>query len=180
MKRDAGRSVRYAIVLVLLAALAEVADASVKPRAVLIVPFDASTLERDEQWIGQGIAEVVGLGLDQHPAFVQIDDARVRAVGRPEVWGDAVVVQAARTLRADAAVFGRVTRSNAELIIQPRLLELKGTAAEPVSLEPIAVSPSELLARVAPLPVVYARTLKVPLTDAEVRRIDKAAQPARE
>jgi len=179
MKRDAGRSVRWAIVLVTSMALAGIAEASVKPRVVLIVPFDTSALERDERWIGQGIAEIIGLGLDQHPAFVQIDDARVRAVGRPEAWGEAVVAQAARTLRADAAVFGLVTSSNAEMVIQPRLLELKGTAAEPVALEPIAVAPGELLARVAPLPVVYARTLKVPLTDAELRRIEKAAQPTR-
>jgi tetratricopeptide (TPR) repeat protein len=164
-------------VLVALAALAGIAEASVKPRAVLIVPFDTTALERDTQWVGQGIAEIIALALDQHPAFVQIDDARVRAVGRPEAWGEAVVAQAARTLRADAAVFGRVTLSNAELVIQPRLLDLKGTAAEPVALEPITAPPGELLARLVPLPVVYARTLKVPLTDAEVRRIEKAAQP---
>ena len=42
-----------------LALAASGADAAViKPRAVLIVPFDATALDRDEQWVGQGIAEV--------------------------------------------------------------------------------------------------------------------------
>jgi tetratricopeptide (TPR) repeat protein len=180
MMRDAGRPLRWTIVLLVIAVLTGTAAAApVKPRAVLVVPFDASFLERDEQWLGQGIAEVIGLGLDQHPAFVQVDDARVRALGRPEAWGEAVVVQAARTLRVDAALFGRVTRSGADFVIQPRLLEIKATPTEPVSLEPVTVSAGELLARLAPLPVVYARTLKVPLTDAEARRIEKAAQPTR-
>jgi tetratricopeptide (TPR) repeat protein len=174
------RFARCAIVLVLLTALAGLADAApVKPRLVLIVPFDASTLERDEQWIGQGIAEVVGLGFEQHPAFVQIDDARVRGVGRPEAWGEGVVAQAARTLRVDAAVFGRVTRTGDSVVIQPRLLEVKATPTEPVSLEPVSAPPGELLARLALLPAAYARALKVPLTEAEVRRIEKAAQPTR-
>jgi tetratricopeptide (TPR) repeat protein len=172
----------WAIVLMVLAALVQpalAAPAPVKPRAVLILPFDASALERDEQWIGQGIAEVIGLGFDQHPAFVQIDEARLRGIGRPEVWGEAAVVQAARTLRVDAAVFGRVTRAPEGLVIQPRLLEVKAATTEPVSLEPVSVPAGELLARLVPLPVVYARTLKVPLNDAEIRRMEKAAQPTR-
>jgi tetratricopeptide (TPR) repeat protein/TolB-like protein len=178
---DAGpRPLRWVSVLFVIAALAGPAHAAPgKPRAVLIAPFDASSLQREEQWLGQAIAEVIGLGLDQHPGFVQIDDARLRALGRPDAWGEAVVVQAARTLRVDAAVFGRVTRSNTDLVVQPRLLELKGTAAEPVSLESIAVPTGELLARLGSLPVVYARTLKVALTDADTRRMEKAAQPTR-
>jgi tetratricopeptide (TPR) repeat protein len=175
----AGRSVRWAIVLVLLAVLPRMADAAVKPRAVLVVPFDTSALERDEQWLGQGIAEVIGLGLDQHPAFVQIDDARLRAVGRPEVWGEAAVTQTARALRADVAMFGQVARNGGDLVVQPRLLEFKGTPTEAVSLEPVKVPAGELLARLAPLPVMYARMLKVGLTEAEVQRLEKAAQPTR-
>ena len=122
-----------------------------KPRVVLLVPFDATGLERDEQWVGQGIAEVVGLGLDQHPAFVQIEDARVRATGRPDVWSETVVAQAARTLRADAALFGQVTRAaGGDLVVQPRLLEIKAGGVEAVALEPITVPAGELLARLAP------------------------------
>jgi superkiller protein 3 len=180
MVREAGRSARWAILLVTIVALPSVAaEANVKPRAVLVVPFDTTALERDEQWVGQGIAEVISLALDQHPAFVQLDEARVRAVGRPEVWGEAVVVQTARALRVDTAVFGKVTRNGNDMVLQPRLLEIKATPTEAVSLEPVTVPAGELLARLAPLPVVYARTLRVPLTDAEVRRMEKAAQPTR-
>lgn len=180
MRRDAGRFVRWVLLPLAVVVLAMVdADANVKPRAILIVPFDSTGLERDEQWMGQGVAEVIGLGLDQHPAFVQIDAARLRAIGRPEAWGEPVVVQAARTLRADAAVFGRITRAGGELVVQPRLVEIKAGAVDPVALEPVSVSEGELLSRLAPLAIAYARTLKVPLTDAEARRMEKAAQATR-
>ena len=180
MMHDGGRPARWALLLLAIAALAAIgADAAVKPRAVLLVPFDATALERDEQWVGQGVAEVIGLGLDQHPAFVQVEDARVRAVSRPEAWTEAIVVQAARALRADVAMFGRVTRSGTELVIQPRVLEIKGPAVDVVALEPVTVPEGELLARMAPLASAYARTLKVPLNDAEVRRMDKASLPTR-
>lgn len=155
------------------------ADASVKPRAVLIVPFDASALEREEQWIGEGIAQVLALGLGQHPAFVQIEPARLRAYGRPEAWGEAVVLQAARGLRAEATLFGQVARRGPELVVQPRLLDVRGTASDTVALEPVTVPEGELLGRIAALPVAYARTLKVPLTEAEAARIDRAARPTR-
>lgn len=180
MRRDGGRLVRWVLLPLAIVVLAMVdADANVKPRAILIVPFDSTGLERDEQWMGQGVAEVIGLGLDQHPAFVQIEAARLRAIGRPEAWGEPVVVQAARTLRADAAVFGRITRTGGELVVQPRLVEIKAGAVDPVALEPVSVSEGELLSRLAPLAIAYARTLKVPLTDAEARRMEKAAQATR-
>ena len=180
MRRDGGRLVRWVLLPLAIVVLAMVgADANVKPRAILIVPFDSTGLERDEQWMGQGVAEVIGLGLDQHPAFVQIEAARLRAIGRPEAWGEPVVVQAARTLRADAAVFGRITRAGGELVVQPRLVEIKAGPVDPVALEPVSVSEGELLSRLAPLAIAYARTLKVPLTDAETRRMEKAAQATR-
>jgi superkiller protein 3 len=154
-------------------------DASVKPRAVLIVPFDANSLEREEQWVGEGIAQVLALGLGQHPAFVQIERARLRAYGRPEAWGDAVVLQAARGLRAEAALWGQVVRRGPELVVQPRLLDLRGAGSDSVALEPVTVPESELLGRIAALPVAYARTLKVPLTEPDAARIDRAARPTR-
>jgi tetratricopeptide (TPR) repeat protein len=59
------------------------------------------------------------------------------------------------------------------------LLELRGSALEAVALEPVTVPEGELLARQASLATTYVRTLKVPLTDVEARRMDKAAQPTR-
>lgn len=159
--------------------LPEDATASVKPRVLLIVPFDASALEREEQWIGEGVAQILSLGLVQHPAFVQIERLRLRAYGQPEAWGDATLGRAARGVRADAALFGTVTRRSAELVIEPRLLEFKGTAGETMSLEPVTVPEGELLVKIAGLPVLYARALKVPLTAAEATRIERAALPTR-
>ena len=65
------------------------AAANVKPRVLLIVPFDASALDREEQWVGEGVAQILSLGLAQHPAFVQIERSRLRAYGQPGAWGDA-------------------------------------------------------------------------------------------
>jgi tetratricopeptide (TPR) repeat protein/TolB-like protein len=178
--REAGRIARWTVVLLAVAALflAE-AEAAVNPRAIVILPFDASTLEREYEWIGQGVAEIVGLGLAQHPAFIQVDEARMR-VSRPEAWSEAAVTQAVRMLRADAAVFGQVSRSGTDLVVQPRLMQVKSARVEAVALEPITIPERELLLRLlAPLPGIYARTLKVTLTDAETRRIEKAAQPTR-
>lgn len=155
------------------------ADADVKPRVVLIVPFDAPGLEREEAWIGEGIAQILSIGLAQHPAFVQVERARLRTYGRPEVWGDAAVLQAARGMRAEAALYGHLERRGAELVIQPRLLELRGAGSDTVLLDLVTVPEGELLARVATLPVAYARTFRVPLREAEVARIDKAARPTR-
>jgi tetratricopeptide (TPR) repeat protein len=173
--------VRLGMALLALSALVaglSAEAAPVKPRTVVILPFDASALERDEQWIGEGVSQVIALGLAQHPAFVQIERMRVRtAAGRPELWGEAVVLQAARAVKADAALYGRVTRQNGELVLHPHLAELKG--GEPIALEPITTPEAELLARLATLPVVYARTLKIALSDADVRRIEKAAAPTR-
>ncbi len=175
-----GFSGRLALLLtVLLLPLAARPEAAAKPRVVLIVPFDAATLPADERWIGEGIAQLVGLGLAQHPAFVQIDPARLRVMGEPEAWGEAVVGQAARTLRAEAAIYGEVARRGADLVIRPRLLEVRSGGTESLALEPLTLADAEVPARLAELPVAYARTLKVALTDAERARVEKAARPTR-
>jgi tetratricopeptide (TPR) repeat protein len=154
--------------------------APVKARTVVILPFDASALDRDEQWIGEGAAQVVTLGLAQHPAFVQVDRARVRvAAGRPELWGEPVVLQTARALKADAALYGRITRQSTDFVVEPRIFDLKGGAADPVVLEPITAAEGEVLARLATLPVVYARALKVPLSETELRRVERASAPTK-
>jgi tetratricopeptide (TPR) repeat protein/TolB-like protein len=178
--RDTRRSARWALLLLVIAALtASPATAAVKPRLVMLVPFDATALDREEQWIGQGVIEIIGLGLDQHPAFVQVDDARVRAIAKPEPWTEQAVAAAARTLRVEAAIFGRIVKNGNELVLQPKLLEMKSSGPDVTALEPVTVPEGELLARQAPLAVLYARTMKVPLTDVETRRMEKAAQPTR-
>jgi tetratricopeptide (TPR) repeat protein/TolB-like protein len=155
------------------------AAASVKPRVLLIVPFDASALDREEQWVGEGVAQILSLGLAQHPAFVQIERSRLRAYGQPGAWGDAAVGQAARAVRAEAVLFGTVTRRPAELVIQPRILDVKAAGGEVVLLEPVAAPEAEPLAKIAGLPVAFARALKVPLTAAETAQIERTAMPTR-
>ncbi len=183
MMRD--RRLASALSLTTLAAavglmLAPGASAAVKSRVVLVVPFDVTAEVGPEwDWMGQAVAETLSLGLSQHSAFVQIEPARLKAYGQPEVWGESAVLQAARGLRADAALFGVVTRLGTEPSIQPRLLEVKPGAGEAIALEPITVSEADLLARLPDLVIAYARTMKIGLTDAEVARIEKSARPTR-
>jgi tetratricopeptide (TPR) repeat protein/TolB-like protein len=168
------------VIGVLLAALLVLpAAAAVKPRVVVVLPFDSSALDRDSQWMGEGVAQLVSLGLAQHPAFIQLDRARLRTVGRPEVWGEAAVLQAMKALRADAVVWGSIVQKGNELVIEPKLVEPRNTGPETTKLEPVAVPEGEFLARAATLPVAYARTMKVALTPTETRRIEKAAQPTK-
>jgi len=169
------------ILTVVLAAalLAAPAGAAVKSRVVLVVPYDASALGADGQWLGEGVAEILRLGLAQHPAFVQVERGRLRQFGQPEIWGESAVLQAARTLRADAALFGRVTRSGTDFVIQPLLVEVKPSGGDPMNLEPLTVPDSELLTRLSGLVVAYARTMKVPVSEAELQRMEKAARPTR-
>jgi tetratricopeptide (TPR) repeat protein/TolB-like protein len=160
-----------------LAALAEASTA--KPRVTIVLPFDAAALPREDQWLGEGVAELIALGLSQHATFVQIERSRLRSLGTPEVWGDAPVLQAARTLKADTALFGRVAKGDDGLVVHARVLDLRGSGAETLVLEPLATAPADLIARVATLPVVYAKTMRVTLSDADAGRIEKAAAPTR-
>jgi len=155
------------------------AQAAVKPRTILIVPFETTGLSSDEQWIGEGAAQAVSLGLVQSPAFVQVDRTRLRSFGQPEAWGEPAVLQAVRSLKVDAALYGHVSRVNNELVLQPSVLELRGGSAEPTAMEPVTVPEGDLIARLATLPTAYARTLKVTLTDADARRMEKAAAPTK-
>jgi tetratricopeptide (TPR) repeat protein len=129
--------------------------------------------------VGDGVAEIVRLGLAQHAAFVHLEHARLRQLGQPELWGEAAVLQAARALRADVALFGRIAKTDGDYVIQPMLFEVKPTGGDTLTLEPITVPEADLLQRVAALPVAYARTMKVAVTDAEAARIDRASRPTR-
>jgi tetratricopeptide (TPR) repeat protein len=119
------------------------------------------------------------LGLVQHQAFILVEPGRLRAVGVPEVWTAELVQQAARTARADVALFGRVTRSGNDFVIQPRVFDAKASAVEPLTLEDMTVPDGQLITKLGGLPLVYARALKVTLTEAEAARIEKAARPTR-
>jgi adenylate cyclase len=156
------------------------ADAApVKSRVVLIAPFDASALDTDDRWLGAAVAQVLILGLVQHQAFIPLERGRLRAFGPPEGWNPELVQQAARSTRSDVALFGRVTRSGNDLVIQPRVVDAKAGGGESIALEELTVPDGELIAKLGALPVLYARALKVTLTEAEAARIEKAARPTR-
>jgi tetratricopeptide (TPR) repeat protein/TolB-like protein len=178
MKRETGRNIARLAVGVLVVLLAMPAAAAVKPRVVVVVPFDASTLPRDEQWIGEGVAQILRLGLVQHPVVTELDQTRLRAVEAP-TWSEVQVIQIARTFKVDHAVFGQVLRTGGELVLRPRLLEVKASGIETLNLEPVVVPEGELLGRMAILPLAYIRSLRVTPTEAEAARIDKAARPTR-
>ena len=174
--RGAGRSAILMLAFLGALVLAPSVEAA-KPKAIVVLPYDASTLPREEQWVGEGVAQILSLAFAQHPAFVQIE--RTRMKGQAEVWGDDTVVQTVRTFKAEGAMFGRVTRAPGEFVVQPRLAELRGANVDVVALEPLRIPEAELLTRLATLPAAYVKTMRVTITDAENARMEKASRPTR-
>jgi tetratricopeptide (TPR) repeat protein len=152
-------------------------EAATKPRTGLILPFAAVDLGRDEQWVGEGIAQSLMLGLIQAPALVQIDRERLKQLPQPETWDENSAASAAKTLHAEIAFYGEVRRAGGELSIQPRYLEIKGDKPERAALEPIAVPEGALMERLRAVPIAYSRALKISLSDSEVARMQKWASP---
>ncbi len=150
----------------------------VKSRIVMIAPYDATALDADDQWVGEAIGEVLRLALVQHQAFIPVERSRLRTTGDAPVWTPEVVQQTARAVRADAALFGRVTRAGTDIVVHPRLLEMK-QGSEPASLEDVTIGEGQLIAKLATLPALYARAMKVTLSEAEAARMEKAARPTR-
>ena len=172
---------RWALAVLTVLMLGSVWRAEAQPaksRLVVVAPFDASTLEPDQRWVGDAVSEVLRLGLVQHAALVPLERARSRVAGTPAAWTQDLVVQAVRATRADLAMFGRVTRAGDDLVIHPRLIEAR-PGSEPIALEDLTVPEAQLVAKLGSLPVAYARTLKVALSEADVARIEKAARPTR-
>jgi superkiller protein 3 len=150
---------------------------SAKPRSVLVLPFAPVDLGREEQWLGEAMAESLGLALVQVPTLVQIDRGRLKTLPQPDYWSEKSALSAARALSADIALYGEVRRTAGELSIQPRFIEVKGDQGAHGSLDAVAVPEGALLERLKTLPVAYLRALKVPATDAELARVQKYAAP---
>jgi tetratricopeptide (TPR) repeat protein/TolB-like protein len=162
----------------LLAALLVVAaPVDAKIRSVLVLPFAPLDLGREEQWLGEGVAESLRLSLTQLPTLTQIDRGRLRALPQPDVWDEQSALSAARAVSADVAVYGEVRRIAGELSIQPRLIELSGANVARAALDPVPVAEGQLMDRLRTLPVAYVRALKVVATDVEMARLQKYAAP---
>lgn len=153
--------------------------AAARPRIVLIAPFDASELAVESRWMGEGVAQVVTLGLVQHPGLVLLDRTLLRSQAAAEGWTEAAVERAVRALRADVAVFGRVSREGAGAVVRPRLLEARTGKSDVTALEPVSLGEDDVVERLGSLPLAYARTLRLPLSPAETARIERAARPTR-
>jgi|KBSSwiStaDraftv2_1062776.scaffolds.fasta_scaffold199981_3 Tfp pilus assembly protein PilF/TolB-like protein len=149
--------------------------ATAGPLAVIVVPFDASDLPAERRWLGTGIAEVVSLGLVEHPTIVQLDRARVTALSDAATWTEDTVRRVARAAHAHAALYGRVQPDAGGLVVSPRVLDLR--TGQVTSLPALRTSDLELLLRLTTVPVLYARELQPGATDALSPRIAKAAHP---
>jgi tetratricopeptide (TPR) repeat protein len=152
-------------------------DAAARPRNVLIVTFATPELTREEQWVGEGMAQSLMLALVHVPGLVQIERERLRQVPQPEAWDEAATLVAAKRLGADVALFGEVKRTGADLILQPRYVELRGERVERGTLDTVAIGEGQLLDRMRPMPAGYLKALKVTASEAELARAQKWAAP---
>jgi len=169
----------FAIPAGLLLAVLPLADAgsAVKARGLLILPFVTTELAREDQWLGEGVAQSLMLALAHVPGLVQIERERIRQLPQPEAWDEAAATSAARTLRAEVAIYGEIRHAGTDLIIQPRFVELKGERVERSALDPVMVRDGALLGRLREIPLAYVRALKAPLSDSEAARVQKWASP---
>ncbi len=150
-------------------------DPKINPRAVVIVPFDASGLAPADRWMGEAVAQAISLGLAQQPGLVQIERERFTRVVNPTAWSEADLSQAGQAVRADAALYGSIGHKDSDLLLQPRLLDIK--TGRTTSLPATTFGEAALVRHLATLSVVYARALQPALGPSASARIEKAAQP---
>ncbi len=153
------------------------AGANTKPRSVLILPFAPADLGREEQWLGEALAQSLMLALTQVPSLVQIDRDRLKQVTQPDVWDEQSAAAAAKALHADIAIYGEVRRNGPEIAIQPRYVEMKGDRPERVALDVLTVPDGALMDRLKTLSVAYVKALKLSLSESELARVQKWASP---
>jgi tetratricopeptide (TPR) repeat protein len=171
----ANRAVVTGLLLALIAAAG--VDAAPKPRNVLIMPFATVDLAREEQWIGEGIAQSLMLALVHVPGLVQMERDRLKQLPQPEAWDEPATLAAAKRLGADMALFGEVKRTGTDLILQARFLEVRGDRVERGTLDTVAIAEGQLFDQLRALPSGYLKALKVPATDVELARAQKWATP---
>lgn len=152
-------------------------SANPRPRALLILPFQPVALEPGAEWMGEGVAQSLAQAFAQYPGFIQVDRNRLRRLGQPEVWGEAAVLAAARSLRADVTLFGEIQRTGGEVTVRARYLELRSGGGEGYALDPAVVPDGRLLDALSGLVLTYFRSLRVTLTEGETTKVAKASRP---
>ncbi len=167
--------------LILFAALVAPTQSGAAPtvRSLLILPYQPVDLDREEQWLGDGVAHLLELALVNHPAFVLVDPVRVKRLGQPETWGEEAVLGAARNARADLAFYGEIRRVSGDLVLLPRYTEFKGASAEGRALPPIAISDGKVPEGLSGLPLAYIKALRLSLSEGEATKIEKSATPTK-
>lgn len=165
------------VVFLGVAALSAHGADPVKARTVLVVPYATAELSREDHWLGEGVAQILAQALAQHPAFIQIDRARVARLGDPHLWGEPAILGAARSLKADLAFYGQIQRVSGDLVFGPRYLEARSGGGEWQTLEAITVPEDKLIEQLPLIAFAYFRALRVSLSDAETARIEKASRP---
>ncbi len=169
------RWISLAAVISLLSALT--AEAATKPRTIVVLPYVTMDLARNEQWLGDGVAQSLTLAFDQMPALIQIDRERLKRIPRPDAWDDQAAAAAVRAVGADIAVYGEIRRAGPELTIQPRYAEVKGDRVERVVLDVITAPDGTFMERLRGLAMAYSRGLKVTLSETEAARVQKWSSP---
>jgi tetratricopeptide (TPR) repeat protein len=177
--RSSGVRTRVLLSVTALWLLAGTAEALAKPRTVAVFPFIPVDPPQAEQWVGEGVAESLMLGLAHVPTLVQIERQRVNKQPLPPArWDEASVTQTARALRADVALYGEARWVSGVLTLHPHYLEFRGERPERGALPAVSVAEGDLMAALRGLPVAYARALKVALGAADIARVERLAGPA--
>ena len=168
-------------VLILAAILVSPAESGAAPaaRSLLILPYQPVDLDREEQWLADGVTHLLALALANHPAFVLVDAVRVKRLGQPETWGEEVILGAARRVRADVAFYGEIKRVSGDLILFPRYMEFKGAGVEARALAPFTVPDARVPEGLSGLPLAYLRALRLSLTEGETAKIERSAVPTK-
>lgn len=167
-----------ALLLGVLLLLPQAPAAAKKARRVLIVTYATSGLAPEEQWLGEGVAQILSLALAQHPTFTEADRGRVAKAGVSPAGPEAAILAAVKSLRADASFLGEIRRDSADrMVIRPRYLEVGDGGATWQTLAALPVADGELLDQLPRLPLAYFQAFGVSLSEAEAGRIRKAAHP---
>jgi tetratricopeptide (TPR) repeat protein len=153
------------------------ARAKTRTRTTVVLPFQAVDLTREERWLADAVGESLALALVNVPGLVLVDAGRVARLPQPEAWDDAAAAGAARDLRADLALYGELRRNGGQLVLQPKLAEVRGDRVDRTALTAMPVADGAILVRLRELPAVYLQALKITASDGELARARKMASP---
>src|SRR5262245_32045924 len=158
-------------------------QAAVKPRVVLILPYQNVTPGGGDGWFGEGIAETLALGSRITPALLPIEAGRVVQAAKSAnielgaAPGDRAAAALGKALRADVVFFGEYQRTaDGGMSIVPRLM-IEGSRPEGQTLEALVAAPDRVVETQGEILALYVKALKLGLKPDEVARMTAAARP---